>query len=114
MYVFKRYQVKKDLDLVVSGKKIHVGSSTRAKLIDTLERDAKFLRDQNRMDYSVLIGVHYRSVITQIRTLSSKTYSKLQDHATPLPIKVISQGFQLITSPIRLVGNIMYVYISFA
>lgn len=52
--------VMKDLDLIDSGEKFHLGRK-RSMLLDQLDKDAAFLATLGIMDYSLLIGIHYRS-----------------------------------------------------
>ena len=51
--------VLKDLDLVNDHKKLHLGSKKPAFMAQ-LKRDAMFLAQLNIMDYSLLVGIHYR------------------------------------------------------
>lgn len=50
--------VRKDLDLDVRFK---LDNNQRARLIDQLRQDCSFLEGMHVMDYSLLLGVHYRS-----------------------------------------------------
>lgn len=52
--------VLKDLDLLNDEEKFHMGHK-RQDFVKQIERDAMFLADLNIMDYSLLIGIHYRS-----------------------------------------------------
>lgn len=45
--------VFKDLDLK---KTIRIGSKAASEVIEQLERDSVFMRDQGIMDYSLLVG----------------------------------------------------------
>lgn len=51
--------VLKDRDLLESGEKIKLGDKKKAFLAQ-LDKDAKFLATLGIMDYSLLLGVHYR------------------------------------------------------
>lgn len=52
--------VLKDLDLVESHRKFHLGEKKSA-FIEQLSKDATFLASLNIMDYSLLIGIHDRT-----------------------------------------------------
>ena len=52
--------ILKDLDFIDDNRKIRVGSE-RAKLFkEQLRRDTEWLRKQKMMDYSLLVGIHFR------------------------------------------------------
>merc|ERR1712154_623894 len=56
----KKGAILKDLDWVDEGKQIKIGPQ-RAKLFkDQLKRDTQWLRTEKIMDYSLLVGIHYR------------------------------------------------------
>ncbi|XP_014674644.1 PREDICTED: phosphatidylinositol 5-phosphate 4-kinase type-2 alpha-like [Priapulus caudatus] len=48
----------KDNDFVNDGVIVHVGSETKAKLIEKITKDVEFLTSQHLMDYSLLVGIH--------------------------------------------------------
>eukprot|EP00753_Platysulcus_tardus_P017975 PLAT6657.1.p1 GENE.PLAT6657.1~~PLAT6657.1.p1 ORF type:complete len:517 (-),score=208.91 PLAT6657.1:852-2402(-) len=52
--------VYKDLDLLEKKLKIHLGAERRDMLLDILQADASFLREMKIMDYSLLLGIHYK------------------------------------------------------
>uniref|UniRef100_A0A7S1CBN6 PIPK domain-containing protein n=1 Tax=Bicosoecida sp. CB-2014 TaxID=1486930 RepID=A0A7S1CBN6_9STRA len=52
--------VLKDLDLIRSGKKMKFGEA-RKSFLTQVRRDCKFLAKLKIMDYSLLLGIHYRS-----------------------------------------------------
>eukprot|EP00742_Colponemidia_sp_Colp-10_P003628 GILJ01003862.1.p1 GENE.GILJ01003862.1~~GILJ01003862.1.p1 ORF type:complete len:536 (-),score=61.21 GILJ01003862.1:254-1795(-) len=57
--------VLKDLDFVNAGVKIRIGEAKKKQLLDQLEADCLFLERANIMDYSLLLGVHYRNRETE-------------------------------------------------
>ena len=75
----------KDLDWIDEGKKIKIGSD-RAKLFkDQLKKDTYWLRQEKIMDYSLLVGIHYRDRAKQPASdnianvvLDHSMYNKLQ------------------------------------
>lgn len=52
--------VLKDLDLIRSGKKMKFGEA-RKSFLSQIRKDCKFLAKLKIMDYSLLLGIHYRS-----------------------------------------------------
>lgn len=48
----------KDLNLLKSTEKIHLGKSRRQAVLDQLSKDVRFLTEANIMDYSLLLGKH--------------------------------------------------------
>jgi len=48
----------KDVDFTKKNEKIMVGPERKAKLVAQIERDSVFLRDNNIIDYSLLLGVY--------------------------------------------------------
>eukprot|EP01083_Nonionella_stella_P288276 980995_1 len=57
----KKGAILKDLDWIDENKKIKIGP-IRAKLFkDQLKRDTHWLRGEKIMDYSLLVGIHYRN-----------------------------------------------------
>lgn len=48
----------KDVDFKEAGESINVGPEVKEKLIQQIESDSAFLRDNNVIDYSLLLGVH--------------------------------------------------------
>lgn len=50
---------RKDLDFNSSGIKINLGPDIKNKLIEQLQFDCNFLRDNQINDYSLLLGMHY-------------------------------------------------------
>lgn len=51
----------KDVDLVTMREKISVGPEKRAELINIIEKDAAFFRDHMVLDYSLLVGIHFKA-----------------------------------------------------
>jgi len=76
----KRGAILKDLDWTDAGKNIKIGPQ-RAKLFkDQLKRDTQWLRTQKIMDYSLLVGIHYRD---RARLLSSDDNDAADEQAEP-------------------------------
>jgi hypothetical protein len=50
--------VLKDLNWTQGRRRLLVGPTMRARLLEQLRIDAKFLQSQNIMDYSLLVGIH--------------------------------------------------------
>jgi len=50
--------VLKDLNWIKNEKKLYLGDKKREMFIKQLEKDVKFLSDNNVMDYSLLVGCH--------------------------------------------------------
>eukprot|EP00930_Biecheleria_cincta_P101809 TRINITY_DN9345_c0_g1_i2.p1 TRINITY_DN9345_c0_g1~~TRINITY_DN9345_c0_g1_i2.p1 ORF type:complete len:278 (-),score=43.78 TRINITY_DN9345_c0_g1_i2:264-1097(-) len=48
----------KDVDFSDANEAVRVGSERRAKLLAQIERDSAFLRDNNIIDYSLLLGIY--------------------------------------------------------
>ncbi len=57
--------VHKDLDILDEGRKIHVGAKYKDGIMKILKKDAEFLAKMNIMDYSLLLGVHLCTSISQ-------------------------------------------------
>lgn len=53
--------VLKDLDWVRFQRKILLGTDKRTVFVDQLERDVSLLQSLNIMDYSLLLGIHYKA-----------------------------------------------------
>jgi len=51
---------RKDLDLLNSKTKIMLGDDTCSKLLNQIEKDVKFFKENKIIDYSLLLGVHNR------------------------------------------------------
>eukprot|EP00009_Paramoeba_aestuarina_P010210 CAMPEP_0201530198 /NCGR_PEP_ID=MMETSP0161_2-20130828/43990_1 /ASSEMBLY_ACC=CAM_ASM_000251 /TAXON_ID=180227 /ORGANISM="Neoparamoeba aestuarina, Strain SoJaBio B1-5/56/2" /LENGTH=132 /DNA_ID=CAMNT_0047932427 /DNA_START=200 /DNA_END=594 /DNA_ORIENTATION=- len=49
----------KDLDFLEYQKKIRIGPMLKAKLLEQLEADTRFLERNNITDYSLLVGVNF-------------------------------------------------------
>lgn len=54
--------VHKDLDIVDEGRKLYVGSEVKNAIMKQLKKDAVFLAKLEIMDYSLLLGVHFRTM----------------------------------------------------
>jgi hypothetical protein len=52
----------KDLDLIKAKEKFKIDGETKKKLLDTIKADAKFFQRCEIIDYSLLIGIHQRSL----------------------------------------------------
>lgn len=48
----------KDLDFTKANEKIRVGEERKAKLVAQIERDSSFLKENNVIDYSLLLGIY--------------------------------------------------------
>lgn len=48
----------KDVDFTSANEKIAVGDERKAKLVAQIEKDSTFLRDNNVIDYSLLLGIY--------------------------------------------------------
>merc|ERR1712228_1169337 len=76
----KKGAILKDLDWIDEKKKIKIGSD-RAKLFkDQLKKDTYWLRAEKIMDYSLLVGIHYRDRAKKIvgNGLDASKCNKLQ------------------------------------
>jgi len=54
--------VFKDLDFLEQGTKLEIGPKKKNLVVEQLKKDAIFLANLNIIDYSLLVGVHQRSV----------------------------------------------------
>jgi 1-phosphatidylinositol-4-phosphate 5-kinase len=63
--------VQKDLNLVQSGRKFRLGPEHIDIFYDTLKADVIFLRDQNIMDYSLLVSIEQHYLICVIMLIDS-------------------------------------------
>jgi len=52
--------MKKDLDFIEKEKEIHIGRKKAKMLKQQIKLDTEFLRKLGIMDYSLLVGIHYR------------------------------------------------------
>ncbi len=52
----KDHPTFKDNDFLKDGVKIHIGEDAKARLMETLKADVKFLANLHVMDYSLLLG----------------------------------------------------------
>lgn len=50
----------KDLDLLNNKNYFHVDPNRRAKILEEIKKDSKFLADNSIIDYSLLIGIHLK------------------------------------------------------
>merc|ERR1712039_470149 len=48
----------KDVDFTNANENIRVGEDLKEKLVKQIESDSAFLRDNNVIDYSLLLGIH--------------------------------------------------------
>eukprot|EP00435_Cladocopium_sp_Y103_P013880 s1785_g3.t1 len=55
-----------DLDFTKANEKIRVGEERKAKLVAQIERDSSFLKENNVIDYSLLLGI-YQTGTTALR-----------------------------------------------
>ena len=53
-------EVKKDLNWIKDGFQVNLPTGLKRKITSALENDANFLKEQNVLDYSVLVGIHDR------------------------------------------------------
>jgi 1-phosphatidylinositol-4-phosphate 5-kinase len=53
--------VLKDLDFLNDGTHINVGRVASQKFVEQLQKGVKFLHELQIMDYSLLLGIHYRT-----------------------------------------------------
>lgn len=51
---------RKDLDFLAAKEKLHISSYERDELLETVRNDSLFFRENNIIDYSLLIGISYR------------------------------------------------------
>ena len=51
----------KDLDFIEKQDRIKVGQGNRDRILEIIKKDSAFFRDNNIIDYSILIGVTNRS-----------------------------------------------------
>ena len=58
--VYKRSKFLKDNDFIQDEQKIKIGTKLREKYLKQLRKDLDFLIKTNVMDYSLLVGFHYR------------------------------------------------------
>ena len=54
-------EVKKDLNWIKDGFQVNLPTGLKRKITSALENDANFLKEQNVLDYSVLVGIHDRN-----------------------------------------------------
>lgn len=54
--------VMKDLDFDKLKRKIHLGADRKKVLMEQIRRDSDFLLKHEIMDYSLLLGIHYKSL----------------------------------------------------
>jgi len=52
----------KDLDFLEENKKFLVGRDNKNELIKIIRKDAEFFADLGIIDYSLLVGVHEKSL----------------------------------------------------
>ena len=58
--VWKRSKILKDLDWIQDEQLIKIGKIRSSVYLDQLNKDLEFLTKMNVMDYSLLIGIHFR------------------------------------------------------
>ena len=74
----------KDLDFLRSQERFKIEGSLRKRLLDTLEKDARFFARNEIIDYSLLVGIHYKSRHPS-PTNASRLQSEQSDFSSPLP-----------------------------
>lgn len=62
--------VHKDLDIVDEGRKLYVGSERKNAIMVQLKKDTSFLAKLEIMDYSLLLGIHFK-------TINDKSYEQI-------------------------------------
>jgi hypothetical protein len=80
--------VMKDLDFEALKRKIHLGPQRKKVFMDQLEKDAVFLTRHGIMDYSLLLGIHYKSLSNAVsyeQTLSVVSPSTLEQLEAAFP-----------------------------
>lgn len=72
--------VHKDLDILDEGRKIHVGAKAKDGIMKILKSDADFLAKVHIMDYSLLLGVHLCTSMSQSekRTMLARTNTPMR------------------------------------
>jgi len=75
--------VLKDLNWIKNEKKLYLGDKKREIFINQLEKDVKFLSDNNVMDYSLLVGCHNMNKGNQ-ENIRSKSLSIIEPNPESL------------------------------
>eukprot|EP01083_Nonionella_stella_P003891 11195_1 len=57
---FKRSKILKDLDFTKDEQCIYIGLNRKNRWLEQLQKDTAFLTELNVMDYSLLLGMHYK------------------------------------------------------
>jgi len=76
--------MKKDLDFIERGKLLHVGRKKARMFKQQIKLDTEFLRKLGIMDYSLLVGIHYRN--RAWGAASKTTLSDYEQKEIPLSI----------------------------
>jgi 1-phosphatidylinositol-4-phosphate 5-kinase len=83
--------VLKDMDLLKSKRKLHFGSK-KEMIMRQLENDSNFLSSLNIMDYSLLIGIHYRKLRESELDNSNHDNSNMGVSHSNTPFRRMSQS----------------------
>ena len=51
----------KDLDFLRSNEKFKLEGTIKKRLLDTIQKDAMFFAKNDIIDYSLLVGIHYKN-----------------------------------------------------
>lgn len=77
--------VLKDNDMTAMGTSIRLGPVRRAAFLEQIQRDSDFLRQMKIMDYSLLLGIHFRN-------REEDGVHSAERHASPPPARSGSRG----------------------
>jgi len=74
----------KDLDLMNNKEKFKIEGSIKKRLLDTIQKDAAFFAKNGIIDYSLLIGIHYKNQHPS-PTNGSRLNSEQSEYSSPMP-----------------------------
>eukprot|EP00347_Sterkiella_histriomuscorum_P010876 403374581 len=81
----------KDLDFTRFNEKFKIEGSIKKRLLETIQKDAQFFARNAIIDYSLLVGVHYKSRHPS-PTNGSRLNSEQSEFSSPLHTHTQSQG----------------------
>lgn len=77
----------KDLDLLRNKEKFKIDGDVKRRLLDSLKKDVGFFTRCEIIDYSLLVGIHYRNLHLPL-TNNSQQYVNSEasaDYNSPIP-----------------------------
>ena len=97
--------VKKDLDIIQEGRKLHFSPSVQESVLRQLKRDATLLARLGIMDYSFLLGVHEQPEDLVVSTVDNERNEILDVEAHMTPGEKLIHQQMLVEEDLKRLGE---------